>query len=93
MYLQDRAHSCENALFTLSNELNNYGATENLFGILQQHYIGLIDLKSSSSANNNLAVLEECEHGEEVAVIAYQNLLREKIPDNRRTLLNDNMKE
>lgn len=48
-------------------------ATENLFGnpaaALHRTFI---DLKSALSANNNLVVLEECERGEEAAVIAYE---------------------
>lgn len=90
MYFQDRAHSCEKAHLTLCNELNNYGATENLFGnpAAALHRI-FIDLKSALSTNDNLAVLEECERGEVAAVIAYESALREEMPDSLRTLLNE----
>ncbi len=77
-------------LLTLSNELNNYGATENLFGnpgaALHRTFI---DLKSALSTNDNLAVLEECERGEVAAVMAYENALREEMPDILRTLIKE----
>jgi len=94
MYFQDRAHSCENALLTLSNELNNYGATENLLGnpaaALHRTFI---DLKSALSNNNNLIVLEECESWEEAAVIAYENAFVKKCRRTYEYFLMNSMKE
>ena len=88
MYFQDRAHSCDDAALKLSNELKQYGGNENLFGnpaaTLHRTFI---DIKTALTSQDNLTVLEECERGEAAAVIAYENALREEMPDNLRTLL------
>jgi uncharacterized protein (TIGR02284 family) len=41
-----------------------------------------INIKTALTQKDNFAILEECEVGEAVAVMAYENALRQEIPDN-----------
>lgn len=88
MYFQDRAKSCEEAVNILSGEVIHYGGNPDTNGstpgALHRTWI---NIKTALTQKNNLAVLEECEVGEAVASMAYENALRQEIPDNLRALL------
>ena len=87
-YFNDRAQSCEEAVRTLSVEVMHYGGNPDTSGTTAG---GLhrtwINLKTALTEKDNLAVLEECEIGEAAAVIAYENALRQEMPDSLRALL------
>ena len=88
-YFQNRAQSCENAIRELSAEVRRYGGDPDpggtVTGMLHRAWV---DVKTTIISRSNLAVLEECERGETVAVLAYENALREELPDDVRALLN-----
>ena len=88
MYFLNRAQSWDQIHHTLSAEVRNYGGNPNpsgtATGVLHRTWI---DIKTGLTKQDNLAVLEECERGEAVALMAYENALRQEIPDNLRVLL------
>lgn len=87
-YFQDCAQSCEEAVRVLSLEVMHYGGNPDMSGTAAG---GLhrtwINLKTALTEKDNLAVLEECEMGEAAALLAYENVLRQEIPDGLRNLL------
>ncbi|SFE12916.1 PA2169 family four-helix-bundle protein [Nitrosomonas sp. Nm166] len=88
MYFQDRAQSCEEAINTLSVEVIYYGGNPDTSGTTTGTlHRTWINIKTALTKKDNLAVLEECEMGEAAAVMAYENALRQEIPDNLRALL------
>lgn len=87
-YFEDRAQNCDKAVRELSAEVRHYNgdpdSTGTVSGALHRVFV---DLKTAITSRDNLAVLEECERGEDAAVTAYQEALREDLPDNVRVLL------
>ena len=88
MFFLDCVQSCEEAVTTLSVEVIHYGGrpdTEGTTtGALHRTWI---NIKTALTKKDNLAVLEECEMGEAVAVRVYEDALTQEIPDNLRSLL------
>ena len=88
LYFEDRAQSCENALRRLSTEVRRHecdpATAGTVKGLLHRAFI---DLKAAITSRDNLAVLEECERGEDAALVAYQKALREDLPGDLRALL------
>ena len=88
MFFLDRAQSCEEAVNTLSVEVIYYGGNPDTSGTTTGAlHRTWINIKTALTKKDNLAVLEECEMGEAAAVMAYENALRQEIPDNLRALL------
>ena len=85
LYFRDRAQSCDEAVQSLSAEIRRYGGDPDTSGtaaaVLHRAWI---DIKTALTNQDNLTVLEECERGEAAAVIAYENALREEMPDSLR---------
>jgi uncharacterized protein (TIGR02284 family) len=48
---------------------------------------GLVDVKAAVSGHSDLAILEECEKGEDVAKKAYNDALNEPIPQDIRDII------
>lgn len=48
---------------------------------------GWVNLKASVAGRNDLAILEECERGEDVAKKRYADALEEDLPDNVRSVI------
>ena len=48
---------------------------------------GWVDLKSKVTNRDDLAILEECERGEDVAKAKYRDALKETLPDDIRTVV------
>ncbi|SCX39921.1 PA2169 family four-helix-bundle protein [Nitrosospira sp. Nsp1] len=87
-YFENRAQSCAQAVNKLSTEVRRYGGDPDTGGtVTGTLHRAWVDLKTSLTSNDNLAVLEECERGEAAAVVAYENALREELPGNLRALL------
>ncbi|PSJ15899.1 ferritin-like domain-containing protein [Nitrosomonas supralitoralis] len=88
MYFEDRANNCEEAVQTLSAEVRQYGGEPDASGTTKGalHRVW-IDIRTALTNKDNLAVLEECERAEDTAVTAYENALKEEMPDSLRTLI------
>jgi uncharacterized protein (TIGR02284 family) len=87
-YFENRAQSCAQAANTLSAEVRRYGGDPDTGGTVSGTlHRAWVDLKTTLTSNDNLAVLEECERGEAAAVVAYENALREELPGELRALL------
>jgi len=80
--------SCEEAVRTLSKEVKQCGGEPDLSGTTKGalHRVW-IDFKTALTENDNLAVLEECEKAEDVALAAYQDALKEEMPETLRSLI------
>jgi uncharacterized protein (TIGR02284 family) len=88
LYFEDRAQSCENAVRRLSTEVRRHGSDPDTAGTVKGLlHRAFIDLKAAITSRDNLAVLEECERGEDAALVAYQKALREDLPSDLRALL------
>ena len=87
-YFLDRAKSCEAAVRALPEAIRKYGgrldAPGTLRGTLHRFWI---DVRTALTDKDNLAVLEECERAEDVALKAYQEALKEEMPDSLHSLI------
>ena len=88
LYFQDRAQDCDDAVHTLNTEIRHYGGDPNTTGsTVAMVHRRWIDLQTMLGNRDNLTVLEECERGEALALRAYEEALREEIPDSLRACL------
>ncbi len=88
VYFQNRAQSCDEAVRVLSAEVRRYGGTPDTSGSTAGTlHRAWVDLKTMLTNQDNVAVLEECERGETLAVMAYENALREELPGDLRAIL------
>ncbi|AKH37243.1 MULTISPECIES: PA2169 family four-helix-bundle protein [Nitrosomonas] len=88
LFFVDRAQSCEEAVKALSVEVIHYSGNPDASRSTEEGLLRILtNLKTVFTKKNNLAVLEECEMGEAAAVMAYENALRQEIPDSLRALL------
>lgn len=88
LYFEDRAQSCEKAVRELGAEVRRYGGDPDTTGTVKGAlHRAFVDLKAAITSLDNLAVLEECEWGEDAALAAYQKALREELPSDLRALL------
>lgn len=92
MYFIDRAKSCEEAVRTLSEEVSQCGGEPVKSGTTKGalHRVW-IDFKTALTSKDNLAVLEECERAEDIALAAYQEALKEDMPETLRSLINQQL--
>ncbi|MBL8496476.1 PA2169 family four-helix-bundle protein [Nitrosomonas sp. JL21] len=87
-YFLDRAESCEQAVQTLTEEIRKYGGKLDTSGTFRGALHRLwIDVRTALTDKDNLAVLEECERAEDVAVKTYQDALKEEMPESLRSLI------
>lgn len=90
LYFQDRAQGCDDAVRTLNTEIRHYGGDPNRSGsAVAMMHRRWIDLQTMLGNRDNLTVLEECERGEALALRAYEEALREEMPDSLRACLNE----
>ncbi|PTQ84625.1 ferritin-like domain-containing protein [Nitrosomonas ureae] len=88
LYFQDRANNCEEVVRTLSEEVRKCGGEPDKSGTMKGAFHRMwIDFKTALTEKDNLAVLEECEKAEDVALAAYQDALKEELPENLRSLI------
>lgn len=88
IYFQDRAKSCEEAVRTLSEKVREYGGEPDKSGTIKGAlHRGWIDFRTALTNKDNLAVLEECERAEDIALAAYKDALKEEMPENLRSLI------
>ncbi|MBA3755218.1 MAG: PA2169 family four-helix-bundle protein [Nitrosomonas sp.] len=92
IYFNDRAKSCEDAVRTLSDEVRKCGGEPDKSGTTKGalHRVW-IDFKTALTSKDNLAVLEECERAEDVALATYQEALKEDMPETLRSLISQQL--
>jgi uncharacterized protein (TIGR02284 family) len=87
-FFMERTQICEEAVKTLSVEVMHYEGNPNINGSTAGSlHRTWINLKTAFAKKDNLAVLEECVIGESAAVMAYENALKQEMPDSLRALL------
>ena len=75
------ATRCRESVHTLEEVVKNYGGTpEQLGSVLGSINRAWLNLRTAISSNSDLAVLEECERAEDVAIRAYQHALENDLP-------------
>jgi uncharacterized protein (TIGR02284 family) len=87
-FFQERARSCHQAHIELENAVTSIGGDPEKSGSVSGAiHRGWLNLKTTLTANDDLAVLEECERGEDVALAAYRDALKEPIPADIRSIV------
>lgn len=84
----DRARGCDAAAVELQNIVRSLGGDpetrSSLSGTLHRRWI---DIKSAIAGHDELAVLEECERGEDVAKRSYSQALEKVLPPEIRAVV------
>lgn len=84
----ERAAACERAAQELENCLARYGERADAGGTAAGAvHRGWVALRGSLSGKSDLAMLEECERGEDAAVARYRNALQKTLPPDVREIL------
>lgn len=84
----DRAEGCRLAARELQEEIVKFGGEPDTSGsAIGALHRGWVAIRSTLSTYDDLAVLEECERGEDSAVESYQEALQEQLPESVRLLV------
>lgn len=87
-FFQERARSCHQAHIELQNAVASMGGDPEESGsVTGAIHRGWVNVKTALTSNDDLAVLEECERGEDVALAAYRDALKEPIPADVRAVI------
>jgi uncharacterized protein (TIGR02284 family) len=87
-FFEERARSCHQAHIELQNAVASMGGDPEESGSVSGAiHRGWVNIKTALTSNDDLAVLEECERGEDVALAAYRDALKEPIPADVRTVI------
>ena len=87
MFLQ-RAENCAKGAADLQQVISRLGGDPQEHGsIAGAVHRGWVNLKAAASGRTDLAILEECERGEDVAKARYRKALEEKLPDDIRSIV------
>lgn len=85
---QDGARRCAAAIVELQRVVQLYGGTPETSGtVAGALHRGWVDLRSIISKSDDLAILEECERGEDHAVSVYRKALQQELPADVRALV------
>lgn len=89
MYFEDRVRSCQEAITALSEEVRKLGGEPDMSGTTTGALHRMwIDFRTAITSKDNLAVLQECERAEDIALESYQSALKEEeLSDNLRSLI------
>lgn len=83
-----RAEDCARGASDLQQIVTRLGGKPEQGGsIAGAMHRGWVDLKSKVAERDDLAILEECERGEDVAKAKYRDALQEALPDDIRTVV------
>ena len=83
-----RAQDCAKAAADLQQLVTRLGGNPESGGsVAGAVHRGWVNLKSSVSARSDLAILEECERGEDVAKARYRKALEADLPDDIRGIV------
>jgi uncharacterized protein (TIGR02284 family) len=87
-FFSERAASCEHAAKELQDVVAQHGGNptthSSLSGTLHRRWV---DLKSAITGRDTVAILEECERGEDVALNTYRKALQADLPSYARELV------
>jgi uncharacterized protein (TIGR02284 family) len=84
----ERAGNCATGATELQQLISRLGGNPQEGGsIAGAIHRGWVNLKSAASSRTDLAILEECERGEDVAKARYRKALEEKLPDDIRAVV------
>jgi uncharacterized protein (TIGR02284 family) len=87
-FLSNRADACAKAASDLQIAVVQYGGTADTAGsVTGAMHRGWVAMTSALTGYADLRVLEECERGEDAALHAYQNALKEELPVEVKSLL------
>lgn len=82
------ATRCRNSVPPLDELVTRHGGTpEQLGSILGSMNRAWLNLRAAISSNSDLAVLEECERAEDVALRAYRQALEQELPVDVRAVV------
>jgi len=88
LFFQNRAQSCASAAEDLQQLVRAFGGAPDthgdLTGLLHRRWV---DIKSLLTNHDEIAVLEECERGEESAVANYSRALEKDLPPDVRVMV------
>ena len=80
-FFQTRVRQCEEAVRELNAEVRRYGADPDASGsVTGTLHRAWVNIRTALTSNDDLAVLEECERGEDAALAAYREALKEDLP-------------
>ncbi len=83
-----RAHDCAKAAADLQQLVTRLGGNPESGGsVAGAVHRGWVNLKSSVTDRSDLAILEECERGEDVAKARYRKALEADLPDDIRGIV------
>ncbi|QJR15136.1 PA2169 family four-helix-bundle protein [Usitatibacter palustris] len=87
-YFEQCARRCGDAARVLGVEVARLGGKPGTSGSASAAlHRAWLNVKTAVTSNDDLAVLEECERGEDVAIKAYAKCLQENLPPNVRTIV------
>lgn len=87
-YFEECAGRCGRAAADLAQEIGRLGGKAGDSGSLSgAAHRAFVNVKAAISANDDLAMLDECERGEDVALKAYAAALDEPLPPGIRLLV------
>ena len=83
-----RAEDCARAVAYLRHVISRLGGEPQERGSLAGAvHRGWVNLKAAAGGRTDLAILEECERGEDVAKARYRKALEAQLPDDIRTIV------
>jgi uncharacterized protein (TIGR02284 family) len=83
-----RAEDCQKAARELQEQVVKFGGEPDTSGSATGAlHRGWVAIRSTLSTYDDLAVLEECERGEDTAVESYEEALHEQLPESVRQLV------
>ena len=89
-----RMHECANAAAELASEVVRLGGTPEdsgtVSGTVHRGWVAVREMLTGDD-NNDLAVLEECERGEDIALGRYRKALKAALPSDTRALVERQM--
>src|ERR1051325_44334 len=88
LYFVDRAQECHKGADELQDMVRSLGGdpdtSSSLGGALHRRWI---DIKTTFTSHDDVAVLDECERGEDIALSAYREALEEDLPSDVRMVV------
>ena len=91
---EERMRDCASSAAELASQVVRLGGTPEdsgtVGGTVHRGWVAVRDMLTSDS-DNDLAVLEECERGEDTALASYRKALKEALPSDIRAIVERQM--